>query len=235
MWTRACASVCVCMHVLRVCVCVCNLNCQAPEQSLNLFLLFLYCHRYWSGGAGKPHRVWRSSPPSAWFGLILSAGLNGAGREERSHGPVGMGVIGRGGADWCCTPARLSFFLSFLWVVFTKLICCSWANKSADLWSLVMSQNKTFGVAKQKKWSQISTLVPGCLCLQARMFVWQQISCPLVMMLMVCLTLCPSLLPLSLYVIWPLTPQVLRLMIQNWWSNWLSFFFLSSSVPLYRT
>lgn len=72
----------------------------------------------------------------------------------------------------------------------------------------LMSQSKSFSVAKQKKWLQISTIVSGDpdVCMTTN----QLSSCPDAT---VCPSLCPSLLPSSLCVIW--SPQALILMIQN--------------------
>lgn len=106
-WTCACASLRKYMHELCVCACVrmCKLiNCQAHEQSLNSvsLSLFLCCHGYWSGGAGKP-TVYDGDILPCLHDLVWSMGW-GERAGGRYHGPVGMGMIGQGSVDWCCPP-----------------------------------------------------------------------------------------------------------------------------------
>lgn len=158
----------------RVCVCVWPDVPSTPEQSLKLFFLFLYCHHYWSGGAGKP-TVYGGPTPRLHDLLCSIRWVEWGGGEPRAswHGDDWS----KGVAD-CCSPpveppAWLSVLSSSSSLVFTMLINCSWAVQSADLWSLLMSERENYIMwLSRKMWSQMSTVVtghlmfkkPGCLC-----------------------------------------------------------------------
>lgn len=102
MWTRACAGGCVCMHagVMRGCVCVCvTRTAKHLKKSLNLFSCFSIVLVTGQEELVSPPCMTVPKPPVCMTWSDPSAGVNEEGRVGRSHGPVGMGVISRGGVD----------------------------------------------------------------------------------------------------------------------------------------
>lgn len=129
----------------RVCVCVWPDVPSTPEQSLKLFFLFLYCHHYWSGGAGKP-TVYGGPTPRLHDLLCSIRWVEWGGGEPRAswHGDDWLQPSSRTPSLIICP---FFFFFSCLHNVNKLLMGCS------KCWSVITShvrKRKLYNVTEQK-------------------------------------------------------------------------------------